>query len=135
MFERRIVYSIPAMERITARANLVYKTADGKPLRADLYLPPAATAAAPMVIFIHGGLPEGIEAKDGGLFVSWGQLIAASQMAGVTFNHRMRWANGFVPASLGSAAEDLDDLIRFLHDNAKDLGVDAERICLLAFSA
>ena len=123
------------MERIAPRANLVYKTADGKPLRADLYLPPGANTPAPIVVLIHGGLPEGIEAKDGGLFVSWGQLIAASQMAGVTFNHRMRWANGFVPKSLGEAAEDLDDMIRFLRDHATDLGIDAERICLVAFSA
>src|SRR5258708_12178461 len=97
MFERRIVYSIPAMERITARANLVYKTADGRPLRTDLYLPPAATAPAPIVIFIHGGLPVGIEAKDGGLFVSWGQLIAASQMPGAPFNHPIRRPNAFFP--------------------------------------
>lgn len=135
MWEKRIVYSLPAMERIAPRANLVYKNADGKPLLADVYLPPDAKAPSPIAILIHGGLPEGIEAKDGGLFVSWGQLMAASQIAGVTFNHRMRWANGFVPASLPRASEDLADLIRFLQDNAKDFQVDAQRIGLVAFSA
>jgi acetyl esterase/lipase len=137
MFEKRIVYSVPGMERIAPRANLVYKSAAGKSLLADLYLPPDATAPAPIVIFIHGAIPEGIgiEAKDGGAFVSWGQLIAASGMAGVTFNHRMRWANGFASGSVAEAAEDLDGLIRFLRGQAPALGIDPGRICLLAFSA
>jgi acetyl esterase/lipase len=137
MFEKRIVFSLPAMERIAPRANLIYKTADGGPLQADLYLPPGATSPSPIVIFIHGGMPEGmgIIPKDGGVFVSWAQLMAASQMAGVTFNHRMRWNNGFAPGSIEKAADDLADLIRYLRDNASGLRVDAERICLVAFSS
>ena len=114
MFEKRIVFSLPAMEGITPRANLIYKTAEDGPLLADLYLPPAATALSPVVIFIHGGVPDGIPSKpkDWGVFVSWGQLIAASQMAGVTFNHSMRWNNGFVPGSIEKATDDLAALIR-----------------------
>jgi len=137
MFEKRIVFSLPGMELLARRANLVYKTAEGRPLHADLYLPPDAAAGSPTVIFIHGGMPEGIPIipKDGGVFVSWAQLVAASRMAGVTFNHRMRWNNGFVPGSIEKATDDLEDLIRYLRDNASELRVDADRICLVAFSA
>jgi acetyl esterase/lipase len=137
MFEKRIVYSIPGMERITARTNLIYKNIDNRSLHADLYLPPEATAASPTVIFIHGGIPEGlpVQPKDGAVFVSWGQLMAASSMAGVTFNHRMRWNNGFVPGSIEKAADDLRDLVQYLRDNASELRVDAHRTCLVAFSA
>jgi len=137
MFEKRIVFSVPGMERIAPRANLIYKTADGGPLHADLYSPTTATAPAPVVIFIHGGIPEGLtpQPKDWAGFISWGQLMATSQMAGVTFNHRMRWNNGFVPGSIEKATDDLADLIRYLRDNASELNVDATRICLVAFSA
>ena len=137
MFEKRIVFSLPGMERLAPRANLIYKTTEDGPLHADLYLPPDAAASPPTVIFIHGGMPEGIPIipKDGGLFVSWAQLIAVTQMAGVTFNHRMRWNNGFVPGSVEKATDDLADLIRYLRDNASVLRLDADRICLVAFSA
>ena len=137
MFEKRIVFSLPAMERIAPRANLIYKTTEACPLHADLYLPPSVATPAPVVIFIHGGIPEGLETipKDWGVFVSWGQLMAASGIAGVAFNHRMRWNNGFVPGSIEKAADDLADLIRQLRDNSSDLHVDADRICLVAFSA
>ena len=137
MFEKRIVYSILGMERIAARANLIYKTADSGSLLADLYLPPTATALSPIVIFIHGGIPDGLtpQPKDWGAFVSWGQLMAASGMAAVAFNHRMRWNNGFVPGSVAKAADDLRDLIRYLRDNASGLNVDPTRIALVAFSA
>ncbi len=134
MFEKRIVYSLPAMERIAPR-NLVYRDGpDGQQL-ADLYLPPGTNAASAVVIFIHGGMPEGVTAKDGGVFVSWGQLMAASGIAGVAFNHRLRWENGYVPASLANAAQDLQELMQFLRTKASTLNVDPERVCLLAFSA
>src|SRR5262249_47573415 len=134
MFEKRIVLSIPGIERLAARQNLIYKTVDDGPLHADLYLPPSATAPSPIVIFIHAGLPDGlpIKPKDGGAFVSWGQLMAASGMAGVTFNHRMRWNNGFVPGTTEKAADDLRDLIRYLRSNAAELRVDTDRIGLVA---
>ena len=137
MFEKRIVFSLPAMERIAPRANLIYKTSEDGPLLADLYLPPASSASSPIVIFIHGGVPQGFSTspKDWGVFVSWAQLMAASQVAGVTFNHRMRWNNDFVAGSVEKAADDLADLIRYLRENASELRIDANRICLFAFSA
>jgi hypothetical protein len=121
MFEKRIVFSLPGMERIAPRANLVYKTDDGGALLADLYLAPASSTPAPIVIFIHGDIPEGfpIKPKDGGVFVSWGQLMAASGVAGVTFNHRMRWNNGFVPGSIAKAADDLRDPIAAVVSRAR----------------
>jgi len=137
MFEERIVFSLPAMEHIAPRANLIYETSADGPLLADLFLPPAPPLASPIVIFVHGGVLEGFSTspKDWGVFVSFAQLMAASQVAGVTFNHRMRWNNGFVAGSVAKAADDLADLIRYLRDNASGLRIDADRICLFAFSA
>ena len=137
MFEKRIVYSIPGMERIQARAIRVERSAEVGPIIGDLYLPPNSTAPAPVVIFIHGGIPDGLtpQPKDWGAFVSWGQLMAASGIAGVAFNHRMRFGMTFIPGTVAKAADDLADLIAYLRANAASLGIDAARIALFAFSA
>jgi dienelactone hydrolase len=136
METNRIVYEIPGMESITPRRDLVYKTADGEPLEADFYLPEKdAGRPHPVVIFIHGAVPKGVKAKGMAVFVSWGQLIAASGMAAVTFNHRAEWQNGFVEGSLAKAATDLADLIAFVHENAREFDLDPQRICLFSFSA
>lgn len=131
----RIIYEIPGMDRVTPRRDLVYKTADGATLCADLYLPSNRGRPHPVVIFIHGAVPKGVKAKEMPPFISWGQLIAASGMAAVTFNHRAEWANGFVEGSLAKAATDLADLIAFVKKNAQEFNLDAARICLFAFSA
>ncbi len=135
MFEERIVFSVPGMERIEARAMRIERSAEDGPLHVDLYRPLAATAPAPVVIFVHGGVPDGVSPKDWGVFISWGQLMAASGIAGVTFNHRMRFITGFVPGTIEKAADDLRDLISYLRHNASQLKVDANRICIVAFSA
>lgn len=133
---KRIVYEVPGMEKISPRRDLVYKSADGEPLEADFYLPERdAGRPHPVVVFIHGAVPKGVKAKDMPPFVSWGQLIAASGMAAVTFNHRAEWANGFVPGSLARAAADLADLIAFVQKKAPEFNLDPQRICLFSFSA
>jgi dienelactone hydrolase len=131
---KRIVYQVPGMENIAAHRDLKYKAADGEALEADLYLP-QSTGPHPVVILIHGALPKGVKAKGMPPFVSWGQLIAASGMAAVAFNHRAEWGNGFVAGTLVKAAADLDDLIRFIRSKAGEFHLNAGRICLFAFSA
>src|SRR5260370_27162410 len=105
--EKRIVYSVPGMENILARKDLIYKNADGQSLTADVYLPAEDKRTShPVVILIHGGVPPGGHPKDWGVFVSWGQLIGASGMAAGTFNHRLLWHNGFDASSLAAATQD-----------------------------
>jgi acetyl esterase/lipase len=134
--EKRIVYSVPGMENIPVRKDLTYKNADGQTLTADVYLPAEDKRTPnPVVILIHGGVPPGVHPKDWGVFVSWGQLIGASGMAAVTFNHRLLWNNGFDAASLAAATQDLSDLLGFLRDTAASLSIDASRVGLMAFSA
>lgn len=135
MADEKIVLSIPGIEQVARRKDLIYKTAGQEALKADLYLPAPADRLPPVVIFIHGALPPGLQAKDHGHFVSWGQLVAASGMAAVSFNHRLRWVDSFVPESLPQAAEDLSDLVGFLRANKSQFPIDPERICLFAFSA
>jgi acetyl esterase/lipase len=132
---QRIVYRVPGMERIKPRRDLVYKRVAGEELKADVYVPPARERAArlPAIILIHGGrVPANLltKPKEWGVFVSYGQLLAASGFVGVTFNHRFyKWE------SLSDSQSDVMDMIEYVRSNAESLGVDKNRIVLWAFSA
>lgn len=54
---KRIVYSVPLMNRVKVRKNLTYKRVGGAELKMDIYSPPASRRSGPRpaVIFIHGG--------------------------------------------------------------------------------
>jgi acetyl esterase/lipase len=139
MAKKPIVYAIPGMDEISPRRNLVYKTNGDEKLLADLYLPVAkhGQAAYPVVIFIHGAVPEGVKPKDWAAYMSWGRLLASSGIAAITFNLRLygSWKGGYDSASVPIAATDVEDLVRYVRDNGVRLGVDPDRICLAAFSA
>ena len=133
---KRIVYVVPGMERVKVRKNLTYKPVAGAELKMDVYSPansPRRNARHPAVIFIHGGrVPENLRTtpKDWGVFISFGQLVAASGFVGVTFNHRFYSWN-----SLSDSQSDVMDLIAYVRNNAESLGVDKDRIILWAASA
>jgi acetyl esterase/lipase len=132
---KRIVYSVPGMEQVKVRKDVVYKRAGGEELKADVYSPADARAGArrPAVLFLHGGrIPPNLltTPKDWAVYVSFGQLVAASGFVGVTFNHRF-----YAWESLGEAQSDVDDMIAFVRAHADELGVDRDRITLWAVSA
>jgi acetyl esterase/lipase len=122
------------MEKVTVRKDLIYQrgTTDKNSLRFDVFLPegkPAATSW-PCVVLIHGGpvSPE-TKPKDWPAFDSFGRALAASGVAAVTFNYRF-------PGSehLASATADVRALIDHVRRQAKELQIDAQRLCLWAFS-
>ncbi len=132
---KRIVYSVPGMERVKTRKDITYKRMASEDLKMDLYSPEDSQSGArrPAVIFIHGGrIPPNLRTKpkNWAAYVSFGQLVAASGFVGVTFNHRFYTWN-----SLSDSQSDLMDLIAYIRDNADSLGVDKDRIILWAVSA
>ncbi len=130
----RVFYTLPKMEQVKVKKDVVYKRAAAVELKADVYSPAGAKASArlPAVIFIHGGLlPPNLltKPKEWGVYVSYGQLAAASGFVGVTFNHRFySWNN------LGEPQSDVSDLVAYVRGNAEKLGIDKDRITLWAFS-
>jgi acetyl esterase/lipase len=131
---KRIVYSVPGIERIKARKDVVWKRVDGVELKLDLYTPPGKprNRPLPVVVFIHGGpIPSNLrtEPKDWGVYISYGQLAAASGFVGITFNHRFYGMD-----RLRDAQSDVNDLVGYLRANAAALGIDPDRITLWAFS-
>jgi acetyl esterase/lipase len=129
MVRMRVVLTVPGMDAVSIRRDVVFKTADGQQLRMDIYSPSVSTGLLPAVILIHGGPIPRLGAKNMGLFVSYGELLAASGFVAVTFDHRF-----LTPAAVADAAGDVADLVAHVRTSAGSLGVDAERIAAWAFS-
>ncbi len=132
---RPVVYAISGMEQATVQKDIVYKTVDGNELKLDVYYPSDydGETRLPAVLFVHGdGPPEFLkDAKEWAAYISWGQLAAAMGLIGVTFNHR----STEMLTKLYDAASDVDDLIEFVRDDSKMLGIDANRLGIWVCSA
>jgi acetyl esterase/lipase len=129
MSRMRIVLSVPGMDAVAIQHNLEYKTADGQPMHMDIYTPPGPAQPRPAVILIHGGPTPRTGVKDMGVFISYGELLAASGFVAVTFNHRF-----LAPERLADAAVDVRDLVAYIRENATSLGIAPESLALWAFS-
>lgn len=128
----RVVHTVPGMDQVEARRNLVYRRVGDDALEMDVYRPGGRPAGPSVsaVILIHGGpIPPGSRPKDWGVFVSYGELLAASGLAAVTFNHRFH-----SPAQLQDAEADVAALVEHVRANAVSLGLDPERLALWCFS-
>ncbi|MFY9571250.1 MAG: alpha/beta hydrolase, partial [Blastocatellia bacterium] len=128
-----VVYSVPGMDRVTVKKDLSYKRSDDPNLKMDVYLPPGLPLKErrPAVLFIHGGAASQLRAKDWGIYVSYGKLMAASGLAAVTFTHRL----GYPKTLITEGASDVSDAIAYVRANADSLQIDRDRLCLAAFSA
>ncbi len=125
----RVVWSVPGMDAVGVRRDLVYKSEGGEPLHMNVFAPPGAGRPRPAVILVHGGPIPKAGAKNMGVFVSYGELLAASGFVAVSFDHR------FLAASrLPDAGADVADLVSHVRAEAAALGVDPERLALWAFS-
>jgi dienelactone hydrolase len=131
-----IVYSVPGMDKVEVHPNLVYKKDGQVEMKMDVYAPAnlAANERRPVVFFIHGG-PLGANpspgAKDWPFYHSYGRLMAASGLVGVTLDHR--YASGKLK-DLEVSFSDVEEAIRFARSNAASYHMDPERVALWAFS-
>lgn len=121
-----VVYRVPEMTKVTVQSDLIYKTADGDALGMDVYAPLDLKPGEhrPAVFLGHGrggkGKPE---------WASWGRLLAASGIIGITFNYRD--LPGVEPAvPMG----DIADAIAYVRDHADELRVDKDHLGVMSFS-
>jgi acetyl esterase/lipase len=113
--------------------DLVYRTDRDHLLKLDVYRPSSSPRPSPVVFLVNGDAPDPeiiATAKDWGVFRSYGEHLAARGLVGVPFNHRS--TNQFERTD---AADDVQAAISFVRGHAEDLGVDAERVGVWAFSA
>jgi len=131
LLKRRVVLSVPGMDRVRVRRDLTYTNGDAT-LKMDVYLPEGTSPKAgwPVVILVHGGpVPGSWRPKDWGMFRSYGEMIAVSGLAAVNFNHRLH-----EPADYPRAAGDVAALLAHVRAEARGLEVDGERVAVWAFS-
>ncbi len=130
----RVVYSIPGMDSIQRQRDLVYKSLPAGTLLMDVYRPaPTAGKVLPAVILVHGdGPPDWLrDIKDWGQYVSWGELLAASGLVAITFNHRSTegWTR------IADAASDVDNLVAVVRARASTWNIDPDRLAIWVASA
>src|SRR5712692_6357022 len=128
-----VVYRVPGMDKVSVKSDLKYTNVNDPNLLMDVYIPPglARGERRPAVVFIHGGAGAFLKPKDWGIYKSWGRLVAASGMIGVTFTHRL----GYPKPLLAEAASDVNAAINYIRANADSLNIDKDRLCLAAYSA
>lgn len=132
--KRPVVYRIDGMEQAVVQKDIYYKFIKEADLKMDVYTPPrlAEDERLPAVLFVHGdGAPEILsDIKDWQGYVNWGQLIAASGMVGITFNHQS--SKGL--SQMHEVANDIIDAMAFVRDSSHMMNVDENRMCLFSFS-
>lgn len=134
ILKSRIVIPVPGRENVVARRNLTYKSVDGEDLKMDVFMPeePGIEERKPAILFIHGGpLPATfpVPPKDWGVFVTYGELAAASGFVGITFNHRYTSLR-----DLELSVADIKGAIQYIQAQADSLDVNPDRLCLWTFS-
>ena len=121
----RVVYQIPAVEKVIIKQDLVYKTRDGKDLTFDLNYPPdfKGEVRLPVVIIVLGYADDVFQGPLKNLAVNkdWAKLFAASGMAAINY-------------STHTPATDIHDLILHIRENAESLDLDADTIGLWSCS-
>ncbi|MDQ1524563.1 MAG: hypothetical protein QOE47_2487 [Pyrinomonadaceae bacterium] len=129
--KKTVVYRIHGMEQVKVRRDVAYRAhggAAGAPTF-DVYYPTCAESGARVpAVFVVAGFPDagyeaivGCKFKEMGSSVSWGQLLAASGVAAITYTNQ-------------EPAADLDALLRHVRQDAAALGVDENRLGLWASS-
>jgi acetyl esterase/lipase len=134
IYRKRVVYQVPGMDAVEVRRDLVYRQADGEALTMDVYLPPGLGEGErrPGVLLVHGGpIPPqfSARAKEMGVFLSYGELLAASGLVAATFNHAFTGLAG-----IGASAANVAAAIAYARENASDFHLDPDRLCFWTFS-
>jgi len=127
---KRVLFDLPGTAQVEVRHGRRY-LADDAAATLDLYYPPGWTGGAPLpaVVFVSGFSDAGAQRVLGcrvnemESFVSWGRLVAASGMVGVTYT------TGSDPAI------NVRQVLAFLHANGDTVGVNASQLGLWACSS
>lgn len=130
---RPVVMTLPGMDAAQVTKDLRYSDRTEPHLAMDVYRPAGLKAGErrAAVIFIHGGVPAGAPAKEMGVYTSYGRLIAAQGLVGVTFTHRL----GFPKTQIREGGADVASAVAYVRAHAAELNIDPDRLCLAAYSA
>lgn len=129
ILKKEVVYKIDSMEEVNVSKNIVYKAYENTKLFMDMYFSKNSKEKSPAVVLVHGEA-HNINFKEVGQYVSLGKLVAAVGLKSVIFNHRVL-SDGFTIEEVNS---DINELIKFLIENADKLSIDENKIAIWCFS-
>lgn len=131
--QKPVLFRLPRMDKVYMQPDVTYRRIGDTELKMDIYNPSQPSKApVPGVVFVHGGpLEEDYRPrlKDWEVFRSYGRLVAAAGMVGVTFNHRF---HGF--SQLEQSTEDVETAVSYLRGRAHDFGLNPNRLGFWVFS-
>ena len=119
---------------VDRRSIEVGKRADGTPIEIDLVVPqPARGTPIPVVLLLHGGLPDEatIRPKAWQVFRDWGTALAANGVGSVMFDHSL----GVPRRRLDQALGETDAVLAWLAKEGPGRGLDTRRLAAFVFSA
>src|SRR5260370_864553 len=135
VLKKPVVYTVPGMDSVQVTRGIVYRTDGGVSLQMDVYRPPnlQKNERRPAVLFLHGGvdISKPPLPTEWGVYQSYGRLMGASGLIGVTFNQRI----GDPQDGLQKGFGDVRAAIDYVRSHAADLQVNPDRLCLAAYSA
>jgi acetyl esterase/lipase len=117
-------------DAVDVRRDQVYGPHDRH--RADVFLPKTSGAARSLVVFVHGGgFSRGAKSTAGQFYYdNIGYWAAEHGLVGVTINYRLS-----PEFKYPSGAEDLERVVAFVREHAREWGADPARIFLWGHSA
>ena len=127
--QKQVIHRVRGVEAVRVRRDVPYGVTSSGTLAFDLYAPLGAEppGRAPVVVIV-GGYPDpgfktmlGSRFKEMGQVTSWGRLIAASGIAAIAYANE-------------EPGSDLHALLAHVHANAKELGLDPDRMGIFACS-
>jgi acetyl esterase/lipase len=106
---------------------------DGGWIPFDVYRPAGTGRPRPVVLFVHGDAAPGIlgGAKNWGQFTSWGRLVAAHGMVGITFNHSSLLAR----TQMDLVIAEITAMVEMVRSRGAELGGDGGRLAICSISA
>ncbi len=114
-------------DRVTIEPDVVFGRGGGRDLSCDVYTPPTRPASAPGVLLLHGGAWR---SGDRTQLRGYGIRLGMAGYVCVAAEYRLAGEAGW-PAQI----EDTKAAIRWLRANARELGVDPDRIVAQGNSA
>ena len=128
-----VVLPVPPNVDIDVARDQVAPGPDGGSILYDVYRPAASGPPGPIVVFVHGDAdPEVLAgAKDWGQYTSWGRLVAARGMVGITFNHSSLLAR----TQMDRVIAEISAVVAAVRSRASEIGADGDRVAICGISA
>ena len=115
------------LDRLSAKLDLTYAQYGDRTLEMDVYRPKGAWGELPAIVCIHGG---GWAKGNRTSHAKIAQALAARGYVAATISYRL---SGEAP--FPAAIQDCKAAVRFLRANAKEFGIDSDKIGAIGLSA